>query len=172
MLKRRLSKWIPTPGKLRQHRSLKIFGSWTEETRLWQLSRLGAAKAFAIGLYCAMLPIPGQMFIAVALAIIFTANLPLSFALIFITNPLTMPAIFYGAYKLGAWLMGRQPLDVEFEASWTWFTQSLDEIWVPLVIGSQILGIAFAVLGYLLIDTLWREAIRREWRARQRRRRQ
>jgi len=172
MLKRRLSKWIPTPGKLRQHRSLKIFGSWTEETRLWQLSRLGAAKAFAIGLYCAMLPIPGQMFIAVALAIIFTANLPLSFALIFITNPLTMPAIFYGAYKLGAWLMGRQPLDVEFEASWTWFTQSLDEIWVPLVIGSQILGIAFAVLGYLLIDTLWREAIRRQWRARQRRRRQ
>lgn len=172
MLKRRLSKWIPTPGKLRQHRSLKIFGSWTEETRLWQLSRLGAAKAFAIGLYCAMLPIPGQMFIAVALAIIFTANLPLSFALIFITNPLTMPAIFYGAYKLGAWLMGRQPLDVEFEASWTWFTQSLDEIWVPLVIGSQILGIAFAVLGYLLIDTLWREAIRRQWHARQRRRRQ
>jgi len=172
MLKRRLSKWIPTPGKLRQHRSLKIFGSWTEETRLWQLSRLGAAKAFAIGLYCAMLPIPGQVFIAVALAIIFTANLPLSFALIFITNPLTMPAIFYGAYKLGAWLMGRQPLDVEFEASWTWFTQSLDEIWVPLVIGSQILGIAFAVLGYLLIDTLWREAIRRQWRARQRRRRQ
>ena len=172
MLKRRLSKWIPTPGKLRQHRSLKIFGSWTEETRLWQLSRLGAAKAFAIGLYCAMLPIPGQMFIAVALAIIFTANLPLSFALIFITNPLTMPAIFYGAYKLGAWLMGRQPLEVEFEASWTWFTQSLDEIWVPLVVGSQVLGVVFAVLGFALIDALWRAAIRRQWRARQRRRRQ
>ena len=42
-----------------------------------------------------MLPIPGQMFIAVALAIIFTANLPISFALIFVTNPLTMPAVFY-----------------------------------------------------------------------------
>ena len=107
-----------------------------------------------------------------ALAIIFTANLPLSFALIFITNPLTMPAIFYGAYKLGAWLMGRQPLDVEFEASWTWFTQSLDEIWVPLVIGSQVLGVVLAVLGFALIDTLWRAAIRRQWRARQRRRRQ
>lgn len=110
------------------------------------------------------------MFIAVAMAIIFTANLPLSFALIFVTNPLTMPAIFYGAYKLGAWLIGTQPIEVEFEASWTWFTQSLDEIWVPLVIGSQVLGVIFAVLGYLLIDTVWREAIRRQWRARQRRR--
>ena len=117
-----------------------------------------------------MLPIPGQMFIAVAMAISFTANLPLSFALIFVTNPLTMPAIFYGAYKLGAWLIGTQPIEVEFEASWTWFTQSLDEIWVPLVIGSQVLGVIFAVLGYLLIDTVWREAIRRQWRARQRRR--
>lgn len=110
------------------------------------------------------------MFIAVAMAIIFTANLPLSFALIFVTNPLTMPAIFYVAYKLGAWLIGTQPIEVEFEASWTWFTQSLDEIWVPLVIGSQVLGVIFAVLGYLLIDTVWREAIRRQWRARQRRR--
>jgi uncharacterized protein (DUF2062 family) len=172
MLKKRLSKWIPTPVKLRQHRSLKFFGNWTEETRLWQLSRHGAAKAFAIGLYCAMLPIPGQMFIAVAMAIIFTANIPLSFALIFITNPLTMPAIFYGAYKLGAWLMGAHPIEVEFEASWTWFTQSLEEIWVPLVIGSQVLGVMFALLGYLLIETLWRAAIRRQWLARKRRRRQ
>ena len=116
MLKQKLKKWIPTPGKVRQHRSLKVFGAWTEESRLWQLSRHSAAKAFAIGLYCAMLPIPGQMFISVALAIIFTANLPISFALIFITNPLTMPAIFYGAYKLGAWLMGTPPAHVEFEA--------------------------------------------------------
>mgnify|MGYP003338561236 CR=1 FL=1 len=172
MLKKRLSQWIPKPGKLRKHRTLKIFGSWVEETRLWQLSRHSAAKAFAIGLYCAMLPIPGQMFIAVAMAIIFTANLPLSFALIFITNPLTMPAIFYGAYKVGAWLMGTHPMEVKFEASWTWFTQSLDEIWIPLVIGSQALGILFAILGYLLIDALWRGAIRRQWRARQKRRRQ
>ena len=49
------------------------------------------------------------MFIAVALAIIFTANLPISFALIFVTNPLTMPAVFYGAYKLGAWIIGTEP---------------------------------------------------------------
>ncbi|MDG2461059.1 MAG: DUF2062 domain-containing protein [Luminiphilus sp.] len=170
MLKKRLRQWIPAPSRLRQHRSLRIFGAWAEESRLWQLSRQSTAKAFAIGLYCAMLPIPGQMFISVALAIIFTANLPISFALIFITNPLTMPAIFYGAYKLGAWCMGRPPMEVEFEASWTWFTQSLDEIWVPLVVGSQILGVLSAILGYLLVDTLWRNAIRQQWRARERRR--
>jgi len=133
MLKKYLTKWIPNPSRLRQHRSLRLFGSWTEESRLWHLSRQSASRAFAIGLYCCMLPIPGQMFIAVALAIIFTANLPISFALIFVTNPLTMPAVFYGAYKLGAWIIGTDPIDVEFQASWTWFTQSLEDIWVPLV---------------------------------------
>lgn len=172
MLKQKLKKWIPAPGRVRQHPSLQVFGAWTEESRLWQLSRHSAAKAFAIGLYCAMLPIPGQMFISVALAIIFTANLPISFALIFITNPLTMPAIFYGAYKLGAWIIGTEPIEVEFQASWTWFTQSLDEIWIPLVVGSQVLGILLAGVGYLLIDALWRNAIKRQWEARQRKRNQ
>tara|TARA_B110000444_G_scaffold207758_1_gene201875 strand:+ start:1982 stop:2341 length:360 start_codon:yes stop_codon:yes gene_type:complete len=119
-----------------------------------------------------MLPIPGQMFTAVALAIIFTANLPISFALIFVTNPLTMPAVFYGAYKLGAWIIGTDPIDVEFQASWTWFTQSLEDIWVPLVVGSQVLGILLAGLGYLVIDGLWRNAIKRQWEARRRKRNQ
>ena len=106
MLKKRLRKWVPTPGKVRQSRSLRIFGSWVEDSHLWQLSRHTTAKAFGIGLYCAMLPVPGQMIISVALAIVFTANVPLSFSLIFITNPLTMPAIYYAAYKLGAWVLG------------------------------------------------------------------
>ena len=170
MLKRRLRKWIPTPGKLRQHRSLKMFGSWMEETHLWQLSRTTTARAFAIGLYCAMLPVPGQMIISTALAIVFSANIPLSVSLIFSTKPFTMPAVYFAAYKLGAWILGTEPLDVEFEASWTWFTQSLDEIWIPLLVGSQVMGLVCAVLGYWLIDTMWRNAIRRQWKARQKKR--
>ena len=172
MPKKQLRKWIPTPGTVRRHRSLRIFGRWVEDANLWQLSRHTTAKAFAIGFYCAMLPVPGQMIISVALAIIFTANVPLSFSLIFITNPLTMPAIYYTAYKLGAWLLGAEPLDVEFEASWTWFTQSLDEIWLPFLVGSQVMGVILGTLGYLLIDSLWRNAIRRQWQNRRRRRSQ
>tara|TARA_B100001989_G_C24496951_1_gene442703 strand:+ start:352 stop:888 length:537 start_codon:yes stop_codon:yes gene_type:complete len=170
MLKKRLRNWVPTPGKVRQIRSLKIFGSWVEDSNLWQLSRHTTAKAFGIGLYCAMLPVPGQMIISVALAIVFTANVPLSFSLIFITNPLTMPAIYYATYRLGAWVLGKEPLDIEFEASWTWFVQSLDNIWWPLLVGSQLMGVILGVLGYWMIDTMWRNAVRRQWHARHKRR--
>ena len=166
MLKKILRKWILSPGKVRQHRSLRIFGGWVEDRNLWRLSRHTTAKAFGIGLYCAMLPVPGQMIISVALAIVFTANVPLSFSLIFITNPLTMPAIYFAAYKLGTLVLGTKPLDIEFEASWTWFAQSLDDIWWPLLVGSQVMGVILGVLGYWLIDAMWRNAIRRQWHAR------
>ena len=169
-MKKKLARWAPTPQKMREHRALRFFGSLLDRTHLWQLSRLSAARAFAIGLYCAMLPIPGQMFVAVTLAIRFHANLPLSFALIFITNPLTMPPIFFAAYELGAWVTGMRLAEVEFHASWSWFSHSLGDIWLPLIVGSQLLGIFFAVVGYFLIDLLWRNAVRRQWNARRSRR--
>ena len=172
MPKKQLSKWMPTPGKMRQHRSLRLFAHWFENTQLWQLwCRHTTAKAFAIGLYCAMLPVPGQMFIAVALAIVFTANVPLSFSLIFITNPLTMPAIYYAAYKLGAWILGTKPLDIEFEASLddsqrgdslSRRDQQMDAHTgqdAPIAGGvsgavRQSLRVALGILGYVLIDLL------------------
>lgn len=169
-VKKKLAKWAPTPQKLREHRSLRFFGSLLDRGHLWQLSRLSAARAFAIGLYCAMLPIPGQMFVSVALAIRFRANLPLSFALIFITNPLTMPPIFFAAYELGAWLTDTSLTEIEFHASWSWLSHSLGDIWLPLIIGSQVMGICLALAGYFLIDQLWRNAVRRQWHARKLRR--
>ena len=71
---------------------------------------------------------------------------------------------------LGAWVLGKEPLDIEFEASWTWFVQSLDNIWWPLLVGSQLMGVMLGVLGYWMIDTMWRNAVRRQWHARRKRR--
>ncbi len=166
MFRRFLIKWVPAPQALRRHKLIRAFGRWSDESQLWRLSRHNAPKGFGIGLYCAMLPIPGQFFVAASLAILFRAHLPTSCTLIFITNPLTIPPIFFGAYKLGAWLLGTRFIAVEFHASWSWFTQNIEEIWLPLFIGSQILGLAIGGLGYLLLDFLWGNAIKRKWRAR------
>jgi uncharacterized protein (DUF2062 family) len=43
---------------------------------------------------------------------------------VWITNPITMPPIFYGCYKLGAWI-----LDVSIEKD---FVMSLDYVWQVL----------------------------------------
>jgi uncharacterized protein (DUF2062 family) len=68
-------------------RALRPLGEWIYEPKLWHISRTSTAMAFAIGLFGAMIPIPGQVFLAAFLAIRLGANLPLSVALVWVTNP-------------------------------------------------------------------------------------
>ncbi|MDB4281858.1 DUF2062 domain-containing protein, partial [Paraglaciecola sp.] len=55
--------------------------------------------------------------IAAFVALRWQANLPLSVTLVWVTNPLTMPVIYYGAYTLGAWMLGSQMQPVAFDIS-------------------------------------------------------
>jgi len=55
----------------------------------------------AVGLFCAFVPLPIQMLLAAAAAIIFRVNLPISVGLVWITNPVTIPPMFYFCYKVG-----------------------------------------------------------------------
>jgi uncharacterized protein (DUF2062 family) len=164
-------RWAPSPQKLREIEVLRHLGESIYATNLWHFNRLSVARGFAIGLFCAMLPIPFQTIVAAVIAIGLRANLPLCVSLVFITNPLTMPVIFYAAYKLGALLLGLHIQVVEFEMSWEWLSTGLIAIWEPLLLGSLICGIALAGIGYMTIDTLWRLRVAREWRRRRQQRR-
>lgn len=170
MPKNMLKRMAPSPQKLREMRSLRLLGDWIYEPNLWHVNRLSAAKAFAIGLFCAMVPLPGQMFVAAFFAVKWRANLPLSVGLIFITNPLTMPAFYFTAYKLGSFLLGTKIRDVAFEISFTWLQGTLLDIWEPFLLGCFLMGFLAGASGYFLIDTLWRVRVIRQWKARQRRR--
>lgn len=162
----------PSPQKLREMRSLRPLGEWIYEPNLWHINRLSTAKAFSVGLFCAMLPIPGQVFVAAFLAVRLRANLPLSLTLIFVTNPLTMPVIFYAAYQLGAALLGVAMKPVEFAISWQWLSESLGAIWAPFLLGCFVMGTTMAALGYFIIDVLWRWRVGRDWEKRARNRRE
>lgn len=52
------------------------------------------------------------------MAILCRVNLPISVALVWITNPLTMPPMFYAAYYLGAHLLGLPAVDFELPVNW------------------------------------------------------
>jgi uncharacterized protein (DUF2062 family) len=112
MPKRSLRKFLLSPTRLMRVNGLERFGNLLERRELWHVSRISISRATAIGLFCSMIPLPGQMFVAVFLAIRLGANVPLSFMLIFITNPITMPVIYLGAYLLGCALLGTPVLDV------------------------------------------------------------
>lgn len=171
MPKRSIKKLLPTPERLKQWRSLSIFGRILDRTTLWHVNRVSIARATAIGLFCAMIPLPGQMLFAVYIAIKAKANLPLSFSLIFITNPITMPVVYLGAYLLGVWLMGVPVADVN---NINWLDPLSDEflaIWPPFLLGCFVIGSLAAVIGYLLVDWIWRLRVQQRWSDRRRRER-
>ena len=172
MPKKTLKQILPHPTRIREIRSLHILGDWIYATNLWHINRYSASMAFFVGLFVAFMPVPGQMVLAALLAVLLGCNLPLSVSLVWITNPVTMPAIFFLAYKIGALLIDVSLKEVHFELSFYWLSHSMAKIWKPFLLGCFICGLFFGSLGYFTISMLWRWRVSQRWRHRKRQREQ
>lgn len=166
MFKKIIQRYLPNPERLRTNKSLRFLGDHLFDANLWHLNRHSAAKAFLIGIFAALLPIPFQMVLAAILAIYIRCNLPLSVALVWITNPVTMPFIFYFTYKTGCLILNIPPGDTGFNMSWEWLMSRLSKIWLPLYLGSFICAVIASVISYFMVHTLWRLNVIRAWRQR------
>lgn len=152
--------------KVRNNPQLGVFGKVLFEPNLWHINRRSISGAFAVGLFMAWVPVPFQMLLAAGTAILFRVNLPLSVALVWITNPLTMPPMFYLAYLVGAWASNTEALAFEFELSYEWLGTMLGHIWLPFLLGCLIFAIGSSVLGYLAARMGWRWHVARAWKRR------
>jgi len=123
-----------------------------------------------VGLFMAMVPVPFQMPLAAAAAIVIGCNLPISISLVWVTNPITIPPFLYAAYKTGAWILGQAPRDVHFELSGEWLVSELSAVWEPFLLGCFVMGTAFAVIGHVAVRVIWRIHVASSWRERRRRR--
>ena len=169
MPKKFLKRYMPSHEKVRNHKHLKVFGTLLHSQNLWHMNRRSVAGAFANGLFMAFVPVPFQMLLAAGAAIIFSVNLPISVALVWLTNPLTIPPMFYGAYRIGAWLMDLQPRNIQFELTMEWITSSLAVIWQPFLLGCFVCGVLFSIIGYVSIRLIWRLHVVAEWKKRRQR---
>ena len=145
MPKRSLRKFLPTPARLKDVKGLGMFRHLFDRQELWHISRTSIARATAIGLFCSMVPLPGQMIVAVFVAIRVGANVPLAFTLIFITNPLTMPVIYLTAYLLGSALLNAPLIDV---STVDWLDPTSPEvlsIWPSFLVGCFVMGVLVAM---------------------------
>lgn len=170
MPKKTIQRFLPDPRKIANSKAILMFGSVAQEANLWHLNRRSASRAFAIGLFIAFMPLPMQMAIAAACAIYFRANLPLSVALVWVTNPVTMPPIYYGCYLVGAFVLGRTAEPFLFELSWAWFMVSLGTVAPAFILGCFILGSLASITSFITIRMLWRRSAIKAWRERQRER--
>lgn len=170
MPKHFLRRYLPSAASVREHRALRPVSRWLHNPEIWHLHRRSVSGAAFIGLFCAFLPIPFQMLVAAGLAVFSRCNLPLSVVLVWITNPITIPPMFYFAYRLGALLLDMQ-LEVDsVELSWSWLMNNLHQIGYPLVFGSLVCGWVSGVTAMVMVRLLWRLHVLRRWRERRQRR--
>ena len=165
-----LKKYIPDAEKLKAHKNLQFLGDRLHEPNLWHINRRSVAMAFAVGLFCAWIPGPGQMAIAAIIAFYLRANLPISVGLVWLTNPITMPPLFYFAYRFGLWLTGRPSPAESFQFSVEGVFNGLGDIWQPFLLGCLIIGVTCACTGYFGINYFWRKNISARWWRRQQKR--
>lgn len=150
---------MPPPAKIKGHPLIARFGDLLHDAQLWHLTRHSVPGAFAIGLFWAFFPIPGQMMVAAMFAIYFRKNIPVSVALIWITNPITIPPIFYVNYRIGAFLLGIESIPMQFRPTLEWLLSIIHAIWWPLLFGSIIVATLSSISGYYLISGLWRLSV-------------
>lgn len=160
-------KIIPNEEKLREIPAIKACLSFTQRAHIWHFNRRSAARAALIGLFCALIPLPIQMFAAIVLCIWSGAHLPLAIGIVWLTNPITMAPVFLATYHFGAFLLGQPTIGFEFEMSWSWVAEQFELIWQPLLLGSLVTGLILACIGYTVIEVSWRYRTIKKWRLRQ-----
>ena len=164
----RLRRLIPSRNKLREFSALRPVAHLLNRPELWHLNRRGASGAAFVGLFSAFIPVPSQMLLAAIIAIYVRVNLPISVALVWITNPITIPPMIYGSYRVGAWVLGIDVAELQVELSLDWVLANFVAIGKPLFVGSVICGLVAGSIGFTASHFIWRNRVMRQWRKRRR----
>ena len=107
------------------------------------------AMGMAVGVFVAVTPtIPFHTTIALAAAFVLKVSKPAAVIGVWFSNPITIPPIYYGSYKLGMLMLGRSGgFDPSILSLQELLKHGMD-VTVAMIIGGAVLGIAPAVASY------------------------
>ena len=165
-MKRFFQRFIPKDPHKADHKSLAFMGGLLKEPNLWHLNRRSVAGGVAVGLFCAFLPLPGQIPLAALLAVALKGNLILAAGATWISNPITYFPMFYFNYRVGSALIGHPGEVPELDFTFDSIMQNLGAIGVPLTVGSLLLGLTAGSLAYFGIQLSWRYYVVQVWEKR------
>lgn len=158
-MKKKLKKVLPSHQKIKEQKYLKIFGNSLYKNSIWSLKRKNVVGAVFLGLFVACLPMPLQMVLVTFLAILFNVNLPISFALLWINNPLTIAPLFYLEYEIGAFLLNaNNKIEFNFES----MSENLGDIAIYMYVGSLVLGLILGLVCAVITNYLWIYSVKKQ----------
>ena len=145
---------------------VRLFGSRITHPGLWALKRASVTSAFAAGLAICFVPLPVHIPLAAMIAIFCRIHIPTIMLALVAVNPVTIVPAYVLAYKIGVIVTGAHERRFSFNMSWDWVQHGLGPMWKPFLVGCGLTGALFGLLGYALLDLLWRYSVRKRYRER------
>lgn len=179
-MKRWLKKWLPSNETIQKDKSLHWLAAY-KYPYIWAFNRKAVAKGVAAGLLVAFIPVPLQILFAAIVAFLVRGNLPVAIISTLISNPFTFVPLSFLIYKVGVFITGSNgaselPSFHKLEFHWESITLIWQEtiVWFKSLgksyfIGLLVVSVTSSVLGYFMIDAIWRIYIWYHLRARRNR---
>lgn len=123
-------------------------------------NRKMVARAVSIGLFIAFIPMPFQMVAVMAFVPFIRFNVIIGLAMCWLSNPFTMPPMYYMEYVTGSFFLGTELQPVEMTLDW--FSENLDNIFIPLYTGTLFYSIVGSISGYLTVNHFWHGSVHRD----------
>ena len=125
------------------------------------INRKSVSRGVLVGLFWGFVPMPMQMLAVMAITPFLRFNVPVAISMVWLSNPFTMPPMYYMEYLTGNFILGREGLS-DIEISMDWFSENWDNIVIPLYTGAAFYSIVVSSLVYFLINRLWIASVRKE----------
>jgi len=125
------------------------------------ISRRSVTRGVGIGLFWGFIPMPMQMAAVLATTPFVRFNVPIAISMVWLSNPFTMPPMYYMEYLTGNFLLGREGLH-NVELTLEWFKANIGDIFIPLYVGTAFYSIVVSGVIYLILNRLWIASVRRE----------
>jgi len=165
---------IPTRENIHQHRLLRPFAPHLSRPALWRLTPRSVPRGVALGLFVGIIIPVMHTAIAALLAIPLRANVAITAAFTLVVNPLTIPPIYYAAYRIGSWELNHDATLVNPAAAER-FSSELSRLlfWIhqasgPIAVGVLTIAVVAALVGYLSSAIMWRSWLGSRMRHRRR----
>jgi uncharacterized protein (DUF2062 family) len=165
-------KHIPTRESIHRYRLLRPFAKHLSNPSLWRMTHRSVPRGVALGLGIGMIIPFMHTIIAAILAIPLRANVAVAAAVTLVVNPLTIPPMYYAAYRIGSWELHHDSNLVDpttaqrFSSELSRFLFWIHHASGPIALGILTIAAGAAVLGYLLSALAWRWWLGSKWRQR------
>lgn len=167
-----LAQHVPTRETIHRHRLLRPFAPYLSQPALWRLTRRSVPRAVALGLFVGVIIPVMHTAVAAVLAIPTRANIAVAAAFTLLVNPLTIPPLYYAAYRIGSWELHHDSGLVNPAAAER-VSGELGRLlfWVHQASGSIAIGVltiaaVSAAVGYFTSAFVWRSRLGLQWRRR------